>query len=107
MPIVYHLCNVFVFPSKGPFETWGLAVNEAMACGKPVFVGNKSGCAVDLVRNSENGYIFESGNPVDFLKKADLFLRTDLLKMGRKSLEIIQNWSFEKICKAIENEIIK
>ncbi len=32
MPLVYRLCDIFVLPSMGPGETWGLAVNEAMAC---------------------------------------------------------------------------
>jgi glycosyltransferase involved in cell wall biosynthesis len=53
---------VFVLPSKGPGETWGLSVNEALACDRPVLVSNKCGCAVDLVVPGENGLIFEAGN---------------------------------------------
>lgn len=32
MPVVYRLSDVFVLPSKSG-ETWGLAVNKALACG--------------------------------------------------------------------------
>jgi len=48
MPIVYRLGDIFVLPSAYG-ETWGLAVNEAMACGRPVIVSNRTGCAGDVV----------------------------------------------------------
>jgi glycosyltransferase involved in cell wall biosynthesis len=48
MPLVYRLGDVFVLPSAYG-ETWGLAVNEAMACARPVVVSARAGCAVDLV----------------------------------------------------------
>ncbi|RZK60389.1 MAG: glycosyltransferase, partial [Pedobacter sp.] len=43
MPAVYQACDLFCLPSQGPGETWGLAVNEAMACGKAVLVSDKVG----------------------------------------------------------------
>jgi glycosyltransferase involved in cell wall biosynthesis len=48
MPLVYRLGDVFVLPSAYG-ETWGLAVNEAMSCGRPVVVSDRVGCAADLV----------------------------------------------------------
>jgi len=48
MPLVYRLGDVFVLPSAWG-ETWGLAVNEALACGRPVVVSDRVGCAPDLV----------------------------------------------------------
>jgi glycosyltransferase involved in cell wall biosynthesis len=48
MPIVYRLGDVFVLPSSHG-ESWGLAVNEALACGTPVIVSNRVGCAADVV----------------------------------------------------------
>src|SRR6185312_750223 len=38
MPVIYQACDLYCLPSRGPAETWGLAVNEAMACGKAVLV---------------------------------------------------------------------
>jgi len=61
MPVVYRLADIFVLPSQGPGETWGLAINEAMACGIPVLVSDKCGAAADLV-NQYTGWIFASGN---------------------------------------------
>ncbi|MEY5012281.1 MAG: hypothetical protein RLZZ253_3420 [Verrucomicrobiota bacterium] len=40
MPVVYRLGDVMVLPSAHG-ETWGLAVNEAQACGRPVLVSEK------------------------------------------------------------------
>jgi len=48
MPIVYRLGDLFVLPSSTN-ETWGLAVNEALACKRPVLVSDKVGCAADVV----------------------------------------------------------
>lgn len=48
MPIVYRLGDIFVLPSAYG-ESWGLAVNEALACGTPVIVSDRVGCAADVV----------------------------------------------------------
>ncbi|NWG33068.1 MAG: glycosyltransferase [Chloroflexi bacterium] len=55
MPLAYVLGHVLCLFSE-PTETWGLVVNEAMACGRPVIVSDATGCAVDLV-GKENGWI--------------------------------------------------
>jgi glycosyltransferase involved in cell wall biosynthesis len=47
MPIVYRLGDIFIMPSSA--ETWGIAVNEAFACGRPVVVSDGVGCAADVV----------------------------------------------------------
>jgi glycosyltransferase involved in cell wall biosynthesis len=49
MPIWYRVADVFCLPSRGPGETWGLAVNEALACGCVALVTDKVGCTEDLV----------------------------------------------------------
>jgi len=56
MPIVYRLGDMFVLPS-GSGETWGLAVNEALACGRPVIVSDRVGCAADVI-DSSCGWVF-------------------------------------------------
>ncbi len=107
MPDVYKCCDVFVLPSKGPGETWGLAINEAMASSKPVLVSDKCGAAQDLVHNGVNGYIFESDNLQSLISKMELLIaQKDLLGfMGNQSSLIIKDWSFERICMAIENAV--
>lgn len=107
MPVVYRLSDAYVLPSQGPGETWGLAVNEAMACGKAVIVSDKVGCAVDLVKNNENGFVFETENIEDFVEKIKKINLTNVKQFGEKSREIIKNWSFENIAEAFEQKIIK
>jgi glycosyltransferase involved in cell wall biosynthesis len=109
MPIIYRLGQVYVLCSKS--ETWGLAVNEAMACGLPVVVSNKVGCAIDLVVPGENGYIFESGNVsalVEVLQRiAENYTKSSLDLMGQASLSKINSWSFDVLCDQIEESILK
>lgn len=96
MPIVYQSCDLFCLPSKS--ETWGLVVNEAMACGKAILVSDMVGCAKDLVSPSLNGNIFKSENSIDLTKHLKLLLsnKPKLAAMGAASKIIIKKWSFEK-----------
>jgi glycosyltransferase involved in cell wall biosynthesis len=96
MPVVYRLANVFCLPSKGPGESWGLAVNEAMASGVAVIVSDKAGCAIDLVENGKNGFIFKSSDQKDLASKLKMIMSMDLKKMGDHSKTMIQSWSVQK-----------
>ncbi len=99
VPEYLALSNVLVLPSYS--EPWGLVVNEAMACGMPVIVSEMCGCAVDLVKNGENGFVF-SPNNIDQL--TGLLLKfmnqeVDFEQMGRVSEKIIQEYSPENVAK--------
>ncbi len=59
MPLVYRLGDVYVLPSRGPGETWGLGVNEAMASGCAILMSEKAGGAPDLVEDGVNGIRFD------------------------------------------------
>jgi glycosyltransferase involved in cell wall biosynthesis len=61
MPVVYRLADLFVLPSAWG-ETWGLAVNEALSCGRPVLVSDRVGCAADVVDES-CGAVFSWDDP--------------------------------------------
>ena len=107
MPVVYRLGDVFVLPSRGPGETWGLAVNEAMACGRPVVVSDKVGCAPDLVDEGENGCVFEAGN-ADALRRVLRRLSYNaerLPAMGARSLDLISDWSIREEAVRIERAV--
>lgn len=97
MPVVYQACDLFCLPSKGPGETWGLAVNEAMAAGKAVLVSDKVGCAIDLVKDGENGFMFKSENLEDLQKHLNqLSDKAILEKMGQQSKFLIEKWTLQK-----------
>ncbi|HEY0947728.1 MAG TPA: glycosyltransferase family 4 protein [Opitutaceae bacterium] len=60
MPARYLLADLFVLPSSGIYETWGLAVNEAMHMGVPCLVSDRVGCQRDLVTDGETGWVFRA-----------------------------------------------
>jgi glycosyltransferase involved in cell wall biosynthesis len=60
IPKAYVAADVLVLPSES--ETWGLAVNEAMACDLPVIVSEAVGCAPDLVEEGATGFSYSNGD---------------------------------------------
>jgi glycosyltransferase involved in cell wall biosynthesis len=56
----YVASDVLVLPSGS--ETWGLVVNEAMACGRPAIVSDRVGCQLDLVPDDRTGSVFPVGD---------------------------------------------
>lgn len=107
MPAVYRLGQIFCLPSSGPGETWGLAVNEAMASKRAVIVSNKCGCANDLVTNGENGFVFNNNDEVALLSilKNLCSNKDELENMGEASFNKIQTWSFKNIAQSIYNTL--
>lgn len=104
MPLVYRLADVFVLPSKGPGETWGLAVNEAMACGIAVIVSDKCGCAQDLVQDGVNGFVFHAANVEALVQAMEKTLFGDAYKnMGLNSTNIIQQFSNHSFLEALQS----
>lgn len=61
LPGIYAAADVVVLPSDGR-ETWGLVVNEAMACGVPAVVSDAVGCGPDLVEPGLTGAVFPLGD---------------------------------------------
>jgi len=57
MPEVYAECDVYIQPSI--IEPFGIAVLEAMACGKPV-IGAKVGGMMDTIVDGETGFLVNS-----------------------------------------------
>lgn len=59
LPSFYAAADVLVLPSQS--ETWGLVVNEAMACGLPAIVSDAVGCAPDLIEEGLTGFTYPCG----------------------------------------------
>jgi glycosyltransferase involved in cell wall biosynthesis len=109
MPAVYRLGDIFVLPSQGPEETWGLALNEAMASGRAVIASTKVGGACDLIRRDKNGWIFESGDRrglQDTLRDAIRRGRAALHSMGRAAQFESARWSSEESARLIGEAVL-
>jgi glycosyltransferase involved in cell wall biosynthesis len=101
MPAIYRMGDVFIMPSLS--ETWGMAINEAMACGKPAIASEKVGCAADLVLEGKTGIVFKLGD----LDKCVAFIREvcgnreRLVEMGVNAKSLVQFFSFAHIVDSI------
>jgi glycosyltransferase involved in cell wall biosynthesis len=61
IPSAYAAADCLVLPSDYG-ETWGLVVNEVMACGRPAIISDRVGCGPDLVIENVTGAIFPFGD---------------------------------------------
>lgn len=90
LPGLYRLADAFVLPSER--EPWGLAVNEAMACGTAVVVSDQVGAAFDLV--DENvGSVFPA-NDVAALSDALQRVLVQSAQRGEAAYQRIGTWDF-------------
>lgn len=51
----YMAADVCVLPSRE--DIWGLVINEALSLGTPVIATDKCGAALELIENSQNGFV--------------------------------------------------
>ena len=83
LPAYLAEADCLVLPSDGT-ETWGLIVNEAMACGLPAIVSDACGCSPDLIEEGKTGYSYSLGD-------VDALVDRMLLFLGKKN----QDWSVD------------
>jgi len=95
MPRFYGIADLFVLPSRR--DTWGLVLNEAMACGLPVITTRKVGASEDLVREGVNGYIVAEEKPAEMYAAMKRMVVDSSLchRMGQESSRIIQRFSID------------
>jgi glycosyltransferase involved in cell wall biosynthesis len=89
----YGLAEVFVFPTYT--DTWGLVVNEAMACGLPVICSEAAGCVADLVEDRWNGRVVCPRDPGQLASAMyELASQGELRSlMGQRSRERVRSYS--------------
>jgi 1,2-diacylglycerol 3-alpha-glucosyltransferase len=95
IPEIYALAEVFVFPTYT--DTWGLVVNEAMACSLPIVASQVAGCVPDLLEDGWNGFAVRP-REVEGLVRALQVLSNDpesALKMGSRSFQRILEYTPE------------
>jgi glycosyltransferase involved in cell wall biosynthesis len=98
---VYAACDVFVFPAQ---ITWGLAVVEAMAAGKPVIVSSKCGVS-EIIQTDVNGIVVEHAAPEEIAKQAERLMNNASLrkKLGENAHEYVKKYlSWEKYAERME-----
>lgn len=104
----YYACaGIFVFPTLQ--DTWGLAVNEALAAGLPVLGSTYSQAVENLVTEGSNGWLFHPDRPEelsDALSNAMSCRLPELSEMSRNARQTIANltprYSAKRFLQAIE-----
>lgn len=104
MPAVYRLADFFILPSVGPGETWGLALNEAMASGRPVIASHKCGGAKDLIQEGKNGFI-TTGTVDDIKRVVHLCLNANYLDLKGATLQQIGQFTLSRIAQSYEDSL--
>lgn len=99
MPACYLLADLFVLPSRTHYETWGLAINEAMHMGVPCLVSDLVGSQADLVTDRKTGWVFRAGSNEHLRSKLNEALAA--LEGNRRIfrsavLERISNYGYEQ-----------
>jgi glycosyltransferase involved in cell wall biosynthesis len=108
MPRTYAAADLVVLPSYGSWETWGLAINEAMCMSRPVIASTHVGCAQDLIHPYRNGLIFPAGD-VSALASClqEAFSDRERLKMwGEESRKIVGNYSYAQTTQGLRKALI-
>jgi glycosyltransferase involved in cell wall biosynthesis len=103
---VYASCDVFIFPAQ---ITWGLAVIEAMAEGKPVIVSNRCG-ASEIIKNGENGLIFNHAKPEELAIQIEKLINDpeSRKRMGENAKAFVKhNLSWQKYAEQMEKSFEK
>jgi glycosyltransferase involved in cell wall biosynthesis len=99
----YVAADCLVLPSDYG-ETWGLVVNEAMACGRAAIVSDHVGCHPDLVLSGRTGEVFPFGD-VQALAVLLASAAGDAEKMrqkGRAAREHVNRYSVERLVHGTE-----
>jgi 1,2-diacylglycerol 3-alpha-glucosyltransferase len=105
LPAYYGLAGAFIHAST--VDQWGLVVNEAMACGLPVLISHRCGCAQDLVKEGVNGFTFD---PLNTDQLAQLMLEISglnfpLAEFGEASRQVIANWGPERFAQGLQDSV--
>jgi glycosyltransferase involved in cell wall biosynthesis len=102
----YALADAFVFPTHT--DTWGLVVNEAMACALPIISSGAAGCVADLVESGWNGRVVSARDVVQLASAMDDLARDPDLRslMGQRSTQRVQQYSPEAWAAGVANAVM-
>jgi glycosyltransferase involved in cell wall biosynthesis len=90
----YVLADVFALLSR--HEPWGVAVNEAAACGLPLVLSDRVGAAFDLLEDGRNGARVPVDDP-GAAAEAIRALAADPARRaaaGAASRALVQGWGY-------------
>ncbi len=103
----YKQASAFILPSS--FDNWGLVVNEAISSGLPCIVSQNCGCAVDLIKNNESGFVFNPNKNNElqkYMKKVEKLTKDDQLKIVSLARANLKNYDLNNFSKNLKKAIV-
>ena len=87
--VLYKNCKFIVVPSEW-YEVSGLIIFEAFVCGKPA-IGSRIGGIKELIKDTERGILFETGNNDDLSAAIKFLLNNPNIveEMGKKARDFV------------------
>lgn len=104
MPAIHAAADLHIFASLG--DSWGLVVNEALACGVPVLCSRLAGCADDLIEPGHNGWLFDPtdmGGAVEALCTA--LACDELPRLGARAFDTAKRFAPEAMAAGLRRAI--
>lgn len=101
----YLAADLMCLPTRE--DVWGLVVLEALACGLPVISTNKCNAAIELIKNSVNGYVVESEDSDAIASAIQKIIQSDISFMQRNAYETAKKNTYSQMVKAHMNLISK
>lgn len=99
---VMERCHVHLFTSNY-LEGWGAVINEGMNSGCCVVANAQAGAAPFLIRDGENGLLYENGSYENFAEKVKMLFANpkSIGQMGRAAYRTIaEEWNAEHAAQA-------
>lgn len=109
IPSHYAMADIFALPSRGVYETWGLAVNEAMHLGRPCLVSDRVGCQLDLVQPGSTGWVFAVAEPDGLDRAVASALRTvpaELHRLGANARKRAAGYTYAETSAGLMNALL-
>jgi glycosyltransferase involved in cell wall biosynthesis len=99
----YAAADAFIIPTLE--DNWSLVVPEAMACGLPILCSKFNGCWPELVKEGENGWVFDPWDSQGTIRAMEQAAQDHdrLRRMGYQSRKMVSAHSPARAAQAIFN----
>ena len=104
---IYHGAEALILSSSSS-ETWGLVINEAMACSVPVIASDQCGATHTLIRDGVNGYSFPLVEQDSLTKRMCEYQELSVCERNKMRLaasNTISNWGLPRFCQCCYDAI--
>lgn len=92
---IYRKADILLFPSR--HDGWGMTLVEGMAAGMPVISTCYTGAAIDMIRNSYNGFVLSKLTAEELAEAMYKFIKEPALinTMGKRAYETSKLYTYK------------